>query len=84
MKVIGSISARMAIAFFGAAALVGCAEENTGNENQEAQEEIQVQSDNAVASNMMKLEGEIFSIPSPVQTAILFRKMKVPYQDELL
>lgn len=84
MKVIGTISTRMAIAFFGAAALIGCAEETAGSENQEAQEEIQVQSDNAVASNMMKLEGEIFSIPSPVQTAILFRKMKVPYQDELL
>ncbi len=84
MKVIGSISTRMTIAFFSVAALVGCAEEKSGDEHQEAQEEIQVQNDNAVASNMMKLDGEIFSIPSPVQTAILFRKMKVPYQDELL
>lgn len=84
MKVIGSISTRMTIAFFSVAALVGCAEEKSGDEHQEAQEEIQVQNDNAVASNMMKLDGEIFSIPSPVQTAILFRRMKVPYQDELL
>lgn len=51
----------------------------------EPEKKIEVQqNDNAVAGNMVKVEGELFSIPSPVQTAILFKKMKVPYNTTIL
>jgi len=37
-----------------------------------------------LAGNIVKYEGEIFSIPSPVQTAILIKNSGIEYNEELL
>ncbi len=34
-------------------------------------------------ASLMKIGGKLFSIPSPVQTALLIRKLGLPYQKEL-
>ena len=59
--------------------------EPSSEKNTEPEKKIEVQqNDNAVAGNMVKVEGELFSIPSPVQTAILFKKMDVSYNTSVL
>jgi len=40
--------------------------------------------ENAVTSKLVKLDSEIFSLPSPVQTAVLLSKSEVAYNEALL
>ena len=49
-------------------------------------EEVSVEeaNENAVTSKLVKLDSEIFSLPSPVQTAVLLSKSEIPYNDALL
>ena len=73
------ISAPLSVFIALAMTQISCSEPSQ-EESTEPEKKIEVrQNDNAVAGNMVKVEGELFSIPSPVQTAILFKKMKVPY-----
>lgn len=63
---------------------VGCVESTNQTDQDQSGEEISVNGENAATGSIIKLEGEIFSVPSPVQTAILVRKSSLPYDEELL
>jgi hypothetical protein len=63
---------------------LGCVESPSSDDKNDQGEDISVNGDNAATGSIIKLEGEIFSIPSPVQTAILVRKSNLPYNEELL
>jgi hypothetical protein len=66
--------------------LVGCADEKTTEESSEEVPEVSVDeaNDNAVTSSLLKLDSEIFSLPSPVQTALLLEKNDIAFKEELL
>lgn len=66
--------------------LVGCAEEKTTEETSEEVPEVSVDeaNDNAVTSSLLKLDSEIFSLPSPVQTALLLEKNDIAFKEQLL
>ncbi|WP_306644155.1 hypothetical protein [Sanyastnella coralliicola] len=65
--------------------LTACADEKTQDSEQEQQEvSVDEANDNAVTSSLLKLDSEIFSLPSPVQTAMLLKKNEIPYSEELL
>lgn len=73
----------MASAWLTVPLLTGCADETA----QKTQEDSAVSVDdakNAVTSSLVKIEGEIFSLPSPVQTAILMHKKEIAYNERLL
>ncbi|MEO0405221.1 MAG: hypothetical protein AAF193_10150, partial [Bacteroidota bacterium] len=71
--------------FIGIIALASCGGSDDPQETKTPEEPvIEVNNDNAVGGSVVKMDGEIFSIPSPVQTAILFKKLKVPYHSDIL
>ncbi|NNE55787.1 MAG: hypothetical protein HKN32_07190 [Flavobacteriales bacterium] len=63
--------------------LTACVEEEKPAEDTVETVEVK-KSDEALAGQIVKFEGEIFSIPSPVQTAILIQTSEVPYDESLL
>lgn len=66
-----------------ALALSSCVENQSG-ETATAAADSTALSDNATNGNLIKYQGEIFSIPSPVQTAIVLRKGDSKYNEDLL
>lgn len=82
MKLLGT-STRFSILFI-SIFLFSCSDEPKTGQPETISDEIEVQSDNAAIPSMLKMDGEIFSIPSPVQTAILFKRMNVEYNSSLL
>lgn len=66
--------------------LFSCADEKTAEEKAEEPQEVSVQeaNENAVTPNVLKIESEIFSLPSPVQTALLLEKNEVAFNEALL
>jgi hypothetical protein len=63
--------------------LAGCVEE-TANNNETPTADSTATSDEGIAGSVAKFEGEIFSIPSPIQTAILFQKANIEFDADLL
>lgn len=63
--------------------LSGCVEESANN-NVTPEADSTKTNDEGVAGSVAKVEGEIFSIPSPIQTAILFQKAAVDYNADLV
>lgn len=59
-----------------------CVEDKSTSDNTEAVEEVI--EENGTNGKMVKYDGEIFSIPSPVQTAILIRKSDAKFNADLL
>ncbi|MGB0424439.1 MAG: hypothetical protein ACPGED_08950 [Flavobacteriales bacterium] len=82
MKFIGT-STRFSLLFI-SICLFSCSDETKPSQTESISDEIEVQSDDAVTPSMLKMDGEIFSIPSPVQIAILFKRMNVEYNSALL
>jgi len=82
MKFTGT-STRFSLLFI-SICLFSCSEESKPAQPETISEEIEVKSNDSVTPSMLKMDGEIFSIPSPVQTAILFKKMNVEYNSSLL
>lgn len=66
--------------------LFSCADEKKADEKSEEPQEVSVQeaNENAVTPNVLKIESEIFSLPSPVQTAMLLEKNEVAFDESLL
>ncbi len=66
--------------------LFSCADEKTSDEKNDEPQEVSVQeaNENAVTPNVLKIESEIFSLPSPVQTALLLEKNEVDFDEALL
>lgn len=60
-------------------ATVGC--NNDGNKEEEAENKVKVDSS---ATNLLKIDNTIFSIPSPIQTALLIKKIGSSYSKEML
>ena len=46
--------------------------------------QIEENGDGSLSGSVVKYKGEIFSIPSPIQTALLIRQSKIPYNEVLL
>lgn len=67
------------------ALLAGCAEPEPKGQEEEAQEiSVEEANDNAVTSKLLKLDSEIFSLPSPIQTAMILRQNEIEYNEKLL
>ena len=67
------------------ALLAGCAEPEPKGQEEEAQEiSVEEANDNAITSKLLKLNSEIFSLPSPIQTAMILRKNEIEYNEKLL
>ncbi len=62
--------------------LSSCVEDKGKVSDSDSVEEVTDQ--NGTNGSMVKYDGEIFSIPSPVQTAILIRKSNAKYNEDLL
>lgn len=73
---------RIAIALVFGIFLGSCVEDKSSDTDNAAIEETI--EENGTNGKMVKYDGEIFSIPSPVQTAILIRKSKAEYNPDLL
>jgi hypothetical protein len=67
---------------FSCLAVSSCVENQSGDSAAAA--DSTATSENATNGNLIKYGGEIFSVPSPVQTAILLRNGNAKYKDELL
>lgn len=65
------------------ATLVACGGEHTATDGQTATADTLDTVTEQRTTGLMQVGGKLFSIPSPVQTAILFRKLGVGYQKEL-
>ena len=63
--------------------LTGCADEGAQNAQDESTVTVD-EAQNAVTSSLVKIDSEIFSLPSPIQTAILMHKKEISYREELL
>lgn len=63
-----------------------CGDEPKDTNVEDVTQEVSVEeaNENAVTSKLVKLDSEIFSLPSPVQTAVLLSKSEIPYNDALL
>lgn len=63
-----------------------CGDEPKSSNADDLTEEVSVEeaNENAVTSKLVKLDSEIFSLPSPVQTAVLLSKSEVAYNEDLL
>jgi hypothetical protein len=46
--------------------------------------QVKENGDGGLSGSVIKYKGEIFSIPSPIQTALLIRQSKIPYNETLL
>ncbi len=72
-------TASAALAF----ALLGCGGSAEGTKDPAAKTDSLDPTAQQSATNLMKVGGKLFSIPSPVQTALLIRKVGLPYEKEL-
>lgn len=64
-----------------------CEEEATKPETKEETKtdpKTEMKDQDGVGGNVMKFQGEIFSIPSPIQSAIMLRNANVAYNPEIL
>ena len=60
--------------------MVSCAEEP----KRKSKEDDKKEKKEKKASNLFEIEGKVFSIPSPIQTAILLKEVGTSYQSSLL
>jgi hypothetical protein len=69
--------------------LASCTDSST-NSNEAAElltdsiPQIEGHGDGGLSGSVVKYKGEIFSIPSPIQTALLIRESEIPYNEFLL
>lgn len=65
--------------------MAGCAEPEQ-KQQEETTPEVSVEeaNDNAVTSKLLKIDSQIFSLPSPIQTAMILRKNEIVYDETLL
>lgn len=61
--------------------MVGCAEDQKRKDKKEGEKKEKTEKK---ASNLFEIEGKIFSIPSPIQTAFLLKEVGTTYQSNLL
>ena len=82
MKQVYTLTRAFGVLFLTIAILVSCVDESETTD----QSPVPVIDPDAegLTGNIVKYEGEIFSIPSPVQTAILIKKSGIEYNAELL
>ncbi len=62
---------------------IGCAEDNKPQTVTE-EPKVEIPDKKGLSSSVVKYKGEIFSIPSPIQTAILIKNANIEYNEELL
>lgn len=68
----------LSIIFMTATMLVSC-----GSEEEQPDQLMEIKSD-STKSNLVNIEGQVFSLPSPIQTAMLIQKSGAPYDASLL
>ncbi|GIV27053.1 MAG: hypothetical protein KatS3mg027_0867 [Bacteroidia bacterium] len=66
--------------FISAASLVAC----SGNKEQISDENKIVETQDTVKAGVLNIGGQLFSIPSPIQTAILIQKLGLPFNKSIL
>lgn len=66
--------------FFAVSILISCAEEPKRSSNEDDKKAKKEKK----ASNLFEIEGKVFSIPSPIQTAFLLKEVGTTYQSSLL
>ncbi len=64
--------------------LYSCAEEPRKNSKFDTKEDKTEKKEQEKNSNLLKISGKVFSIPSPIQTAFLLKETGAEYQPELL
>lgn len=69
-----------------ALALLACGDSEKPSDSTDQVEEVSIDeaNDNAIGQSLLKIDKEIFSLPSPVQTAILLKKNEIEYNESLL
>jgi hypothetical protein len=67
------------VSFFAAAIMFSCADEPKRAAKEEKKEKQEKK-----ASNLFEIEGKVFSIPSPIQTAFLLKEVGTTFQSSLL
>lgn len=70
-----------------ALALIACGGTETPQQEEPEQiEEVSIEeaNENGLGQSLLKIDKEIFSLPSPVQTAILLKKNTIEYNESLL
>lgn len=61
--------------------LAGCGDPEPNNSSSGGADSLSV--DTSATSSVLKVNGKLFSVPSPVQSALLIRKLELPYDQGL-
>ena len=69
--------------FLALAVIVGSFASCGGDKNDEEKEDL-IETPDTVKSSVLNVEGELFSIPSPIQTALLIQKSGITYDKAVL
>lgn len=85
MKFKNTLFVSSAIALSCAVMFSACVEETSDQpEDSTPVEQPNDKDDQAIAGGVVKYGGEIFSIPSPIQTAMMIRRGNVPYNEKVM
>ncbi len=75
----GMFSKHFILVFFSVWALTSC----TGGKGDEEKEDM-IETPDTVKSSVLNVDGELFSVPSPIQTALLIQKSGIAYDKNVL
>ncbi|MFZ6051243.1 hypothetical protein [Halocola ammonii] len=86
MNSIKFFTLRVSVFAFAAALIVSCAEPSSEEKSSTEKPEKSEQESDSLSStrSVVKYQGEIFSIPSPVQSVMLLKKADIRYNEDLL
>jgi hypothetical protein len=86
MNSIKFFTLRVSVFAFAAALVVSCAEPSTTEQASNEKTETSGEEVDSLSStrSVVKYQGEIFSIPSPVQSVMLIKKADIRYNEDLL
>lgn len=86
MNSIKFFTLRVSVFAFAAALVVSCAEPSSEEQSSAEKSEQADQESDSLSStrSVVKYQGEIFSIPSPVQSVMLIKKANIRYNEDLL